>query len=100
MRTRYESFPELSVDPCHFRLTEVSATPISIRFAGAVGAERSALPAETICPLKSSNAVNANAAVEMISRENDRVVIERLLLLTNQSSVKRQVEFIVIIRTQ
>src|SRR6185436_3329710 len=74
IRTLYENFPELSVDGCHFRLTVQSVMAVTVRLPGTVGAERSPLPAdETVCPLKSSTAVNANVAAKMMSRENCRV---------------------------
>jgi hypothetical protein len=61
---------------------------VTIRLAGTVGAERSPLvPAdETVGPLKSSTAVNANAAVKMIRREICRVVMLGLLIQTNSFS--------------
>ena len=80
MRTLYENFPELSEDACHFRLTDQSVTAVTVRLAGTVGAERSPLPAdETVCPLKSSIAVNANAAEKTMRREICRVVMLDLL---------------------
>ena len=75
------------MDGFHERFADQSVTVVTIRFVGAVGAERSPLPAdETVGPLKSSTAVNAKAAVKMINRENCRVVIMGLLIQTNSFS--------------
>jgi hypothetical protein len=84
MLTLYDKLPELSVEPCHDRLTLVVVIFVTTRFAGAVGADLSPFPtaAELAGPLKSSAVVNAKIVIPMIRRESCRVVMS-LLLLTN-----------------
>src|SRR5215213_3698200 len=82
MRTLYDKLPELSVEPCHDRLTLVVVIAVTTRLLGAVGADRSPLPpaAELVDPLKSSAAVKARIVIPMIRRERCRVVMDLLLL--------------------
>ena len=82
MRTLYERLPELSVEPCHDRLTVVVLIFVTTRFDGVVGADLSPFPvaAEEAGPLKSSVAVSARIVIPIVSREKCRVVMSRLLL--------------------
>jgi hypothetical protein len=82
MLTLYDRLPELSVEPCHDRLTVVVVIFVTTRFAGAVGADLSPFPAaaELAAPLKSSAAVNARIVIPLMSRERCRVVMSLLLL--------------------
>src|SRR5690349_13256054 len=83
MLTLYDRLPELSVEPCHHRLTVVVVIFVTTRFDGVVGADLSPFPAgaaELADPSKSSAAVNTRIVISIMSRERFRVVMSRLLL--------------------
>jgi hypothetical protein len=64
----------LSVEAPHEKVAVVSLMAINVRLVGAVGADRSPLPAELTEALKSSTATNASAAPPTMS-EKRRVVM-------------------------
>jgi len=71
----YESFPELSVEPFHERLTVVEVIAVTVRLVGVVGADRSPLPADRTDPSTRKTVVKASAAIVMIRREELSVVM-------------------------